>query len=97
MIETISEQECTAALLQELRWGREVKQSFEQIREADAEIDARKAKGHESIPGLGKLAMVFPAYEWFLIREKYGEEAMRDRGFIKDAQRLMPHLAANRV
>ena len=31
MIETLAQEECTAALLRELRWGRQVKQSFEQI------------------------------------------------------------------
>lgn len=97
MIETISEEECTADLLRELRWGREVKQSFEQIRETEAAIDAKKAVGHQAIPGLGKLALVVPAYEWFTIREKYGDEAWKDKEFIKDCQRLMPHLAANKV
>ena len=97
MIETISQEECTSALLQELRWGRQVKQSMEQIRETDAAIDAAKAKGHQSIPGLGKLALVVPAYEWFTIREKYGHECWQDRQFIKDFQRLEPSMAANKV
>ncbi len=97
MIETISEEECTAALLQELRWGRQVKQSMEQIRETDAAIDAAKAKGHKSIPGLGKLAVVVPAYEWFTIRAKYGGECWQDRQFIKDFQRLEPNMAVHKV
>jgi len=97
MIEAISEEECTAALLRELRWGREVKKSFEQIRENDAAIDAKKAIGHQAIPGLGKLALVVPAYEWFTIREKYGAECWRDKQFIRDFQRLEPSMAANKV
>lgn len=97
MIETLATEEVTAELLKELRWGRQLKQSFEQIRETDASIEAHAARGHKSIPGLGKMAVVVPAYEFFTIREKYGPECWHDKGFIKDFQRLEPTMAANKV
>jgi len=97
MIETLSEGELTENLLRELRWGRQVKQTFEQVRETEAAIEAKAAVGHRSIPGIGKLAIVVPAYEFFTIREKYGPECWHDRGFIKDFQRLEPTMAANKV
>jgi hypothetical protein len=97
MIEELRQEECTAALLQELRWGRQVKQSFEQIRETEAAIEAKASVGHKAIPGLGKLALVVPAYEFFTIREKYGPECFHDKGFIRDFQRLEPSMAANKV
>lgn len=97
MIETLSEEECTAALLRELRWGRQVKQSFEQIREADAGREAFAARGHKTIPGIGKLAVVVPAHEFFTIREKYGPDCWHDKEFIRDFQRLEPTMAANKV
>ena len=97
MIETISEEECTAELLRELRWGRQVKQTFEQVRETDAAIEAHAARGHKSIEGLGKLAVVVPQHEFFTIREKYGPDCWHDREFIRDFQRLEPSMAANKV
>jgi len=97
MIETVSNEECTAALLRELRWGRQVKQSFEQIREADAAKEAQACRGHKGIDGLGKVVTVVPAYEYFLIREKYGPEAWHDKGFIRDHHRLEPSMKANNI
>jgi len=97
MIETLAQEECTAALLRELRWGRQVKQSFEQIREAEAGREAFAARGHKTIEGLGKLVSVIPAYEYFTIREKYGPECWHDRGFVKDNQRLEPTGVANKL
>ena len=97
MIETLATEEVTSELLRELRWGRQVKQSFEQIRETDAAIEAKAARGHKSIPGIGKLAVVVPAYEFFTIREKYGPECWSDKEFIKDFQRLEPTMKSNSV
>ncbi len=97
MIETISQEECTAALLKELRWGRQVKESLQQVREAACAEEANAMRGHKSIPGLGKCVLNIPAHEFFLIREKYGDEAFGDRQFVRDFQRLEPQLAVNKV
>jgi len=97
MIETLSPDACTDALLRELRWGREVKQTFQQVREQAAATEATAGKGHKSIPGLGKLAAVIPAHEFFLMREKFGAECWDDRGFLRDFQRLEPSMAVHKV
>jgi len=97
MIETIADEECTAALLRELRWGRQVKQTFEQVREADAGREAFAARGHKSIPGIGKMVAAVPAYEFFTIREKYGADCWHDKQFLRDFQRLEPAMASNKL
>ncbi len=97
MIETLSEEECTTALLRELRWGRQVKESFQQIREAEAAKEAIELRGHRTIPGLGKCVVNMPAHEFFLMREKYGDDCWGDRGFIKDFQRLEPTMAVHKA
>ena len=54
-------------------------------------------RGHKTIPGLGKCVLNIPAHEFFLMREKYGEEAFGDKQFIRDFQRLEPEMAVHRV
>jgi hypothetical protein len=38
-----------------------------------------------------------PSHEYFLIREKYGNDCWDDRGFVRDFQRLEPSMAANKI
>ncbi len=96
MIATIEEGAVTEALLKELRWGRQVKETFQQVREADCAVDADKMRGHKS-NALGKCVINMPAYEYFNMVNKYGHDAFSDRGFIRDFQKSQPHLSPNKA
>ncbi len=86
-----------AALVRELCSGRMLMETRQHLREHVAAFEAQAIRGHKSLPGLGKVAAVIPQHEWFLLREKYGHDAMHDRGFIRDFQRHEPAMAVHKV
>lgn len=93
----ISDESMYAALMREIRAGRRLMEYRQQARERACAQEAQAMRGHKSIPGLGKCLLNIPAHEFFLIREKYGDDAFSDRGFIRDFQRLEPHLAVHKA
>jgi len=93
----ISDIDLDAALTRELCSGRKYKEATLRARERACAAEATAAKGHKAIPGLGKMVLSLPDYEYFKMIEKYGYEAFDDRGFIKDVQRLEPELACHKV
>jgi hypothetical protein len=93
----ISDEAMDAALLRELCTGRKFMEAKQRARERACAQEAQAMRGHKSVPGLGKCVLNIPAHEFFLIREKYGDDAFSDRGFIRDFQRLEPHLAVHKA
>jgi hypothetical protein len=85
------------ALIRELCSGRKLMEEMQHKREHIAKAEAALMRGHKTIPGLGKCVLNIPAHEFFLMREKYGEDAFRDKGFIRDFQRLEPEMAVHRI
>lgn len=86
------------ALINELRYGIKLKEAWENEREKICAQHAEKVKkaqkdGFKSL----RCVAVTPAWEWFNMRNKYGAEAMRDRGFMKDFQKRFPHLSPNKL
>ena len=67
------------------------------LREHVAAAEAKAMRGHKAIEGLGKCVAVIPQHEWFLLREKYGQEAMHDKGFLRDFQKHEPTMAVNKL
>lgn len=84
-------------ILNELISGRKFKDAQEKARERVAAQEAFAARGHKTIPGLGKLAISLPQQDYFDIIGKYGKECMHDREFLKDLQRLEPQFAAAKL
>lgn len=84
-------------ILNELISGRKFKDAQEKARERVAAQEAFAARGHKTIPGLGKLAISMPQQDYFDIIGKYGKECMHDREFLKDLQRLEPQFAAAKL
>lgn len=84
-------------ILNELISGRKFKDAQEKARERAAAQEAFAARGHKTIPGLGKLAISLPQQDYFDIIGKYGKECMHDREFLKDLQRLEPQFAAAKL
>lgn len=87
----------TDALVKELCSGRMLMETRQHLREHVAAAEATAMRGHKAINGLGKCVAVIPQHEWFLMRAKYGDEAMHDKGFIRDFQKLEPSMAVNKI
>jgi rRNA maturation protein Rpf1 len=88
------EEEMTAALINELCSGRQLMETKQKFREIAAAQEADTLRG-VTAGALGKPVIVMPAHEYFLIRAKYGEEAMHDRGFLRDFQKFHPEMSPN--
>lgn len=93
----ITQTELDAALTRELCSGRKFKEATQRARERACAQEAKAARGHKTIKGLGKLVLTLPDYEYFQMCNKYGYEAFDDRGFVRDVQRLEPDLATHKV
>lgn len=85
------------ALVKELCSGRKLMEERQHLREHVAAAEAKIMRGHKAIDGLGKCVAVIPQHEWFLLRAKYGEEAMHDKGFLRDFQKHEPQMAVNKL
>ncbi len=93
----LSDLELDRALANELCSGRKFHEATLRARERACAQEAREARGHKTIPGLGKLVLSIPDNEYFQLTQKYGYGCFDDRGFIKDMQRLEPDLACHKV
>ena len=87
------------AVLREMRTGEMYRRKLnERKREQAAARDAQEMKGHRTVQGLGKCVLSIPQQEYFTIAEKMGTaQCWKDKGFIRDVQRLHPHLAPNKA
>lgn len=90
MILQFAEGELHQLIINELVSGRKMKAAQERARERAAAQQADAARGHKTIKGLGKLALSIPEDDYFDLIQKYGQECMHDRTFLKDMQRLEP-------
>lgn len=86
----------TDALVKELCSGRQLMETKQQFREIAAAQEANTLRG-VTTGALGKAVAVIPAHEYFLIRNKYGEDAWHDREFIRGFQKFHPELSPNAV
>lgn len=78
----------------ELRTGFELQKQTELARERAAAAQAKEADRKVIMKGtldLRKIASI-PAREFFQVRQKYGEEAWHDDGFLGDFKKHNPHL-----
>jgi hypothetical protein len=96
MIINPSEDEMTAAVIRELCSGRQLMETKQKFREIAAAQEADTLRGVKT-GALGRAVAVVPAHEYFLIRNKYGEDAWHDREFIRDFQKFHPELSPNAV
>ena len=93
-----SDGEIDRALMREITTGIALKQAWENEREKICAKEAEKIKDHQKLGFKNmRCVAVTPAWEWFNLRKKYGNQAMHDRGFIKDYQKRFPHLAPNKI
>ena len=92
----ISEEAMTDALVKELCSGRQLMETKQKFREISAAQEADTLRGVKT-GALGRAVAVVPTHEYFLIRNKYGEDAWHDREFIRDFQKFHPELSPNAV
>jgi hypothetical protein len=92
----ISEEAMTDALVKELCSGRQLMETKQKFREISAAQEAETLRGVQT-GALGRAVAVVPAHEYFLIRNKYGEDAWHDREFIRDFQKFHPEMSPNKI
>lgn len=97
MILQPSDESLTNDLYQEIRKGIQVKESFQQVREAACSRLAQLAREAQANSPMGRIAAIIPQEEYFQIGFKYGMECWDDRGFVRDFQRLEPSMAVSKV
>jgi hypothetical protein len=96
MIIKPSEDEMTAAVIRELCSGRQLMETKQKFREIAAAQEADTLR-NKTNSALGKAVAVIPSHEYFLIRNKYGEDAWHDREFVRDFQKFHPELSPNAI
>jgi hypothetical protein len=96
MIIKPSDDEMTAAVIRELCSGRQLMETKQKFREIAAAQEADTLR-NKTNSALGKAVAVIPSHEYFLIRNKYGEDAWHDREFVRDFQKFHPELSPNAV
>lgn len=85
------------ALIEEIRSGRMLMETKQKFREQACAKEAFEARNHKTISGLGKMIASIPSHEYFLIREKYGNDCWNDRGFIRDFQKKEPTMSCYKI
>lgn len=84
------------AIEAELRSGLRLKKEQEQARIRQAEAQASSMRGHKSIKGLGKCVAVIPEWDYFRMKQKYGNE-VASKEFLRYYQKKFPNLAPNKI
>jgi len=92
----ISNEAMNNALIKELCSGRQLMETKQYARELSCAKEAESLRG-TTTAALGKAVAIIPSHEYFLIRNKYGEDAWHDRGFIKNFQKFHPELSPNKA
>lgn len=88
---SISDEAINEALIRELCTGRKLMEAMQDKREMEC---AREAEYHRKNGSKNwKFLASLPQHEYFILRQKYGDECFHDREFVKDFQKTQPHLA----
>ena len=94
---TYSDGEINKALYRELTMGLELKKQWENRREIQAAQEAKEKQGMREINGLGRCVGVIPEWEYFRMKQKYGNDEVHSKEFMKYFQKSFPHLAPNKL
>lgn len=87
----ISNEAIHSALVKELCSGRALMETMQSQREMECAREAEYYRKNGSKNW--KFLAAIPQHEYFILRQKYGDEAFHDREFVQDFQRTQPHLA----
>ena len=91
-----SDGEIDRAFMQEIKNGFKMERKTEKNRVDQAAKEATALKG-TTHPTLGKPVATLPPREYFRLVQKYGQETVHSKEFLKYYQRKFPQLSPNKI
>jgi hypothetical protein len=91
-----SDGEIDRAFMNEIKNGFKLEQQTEQQRVAQAAKEAQALKG-TTHPVLGKPVATIPHREYFRLVQKYGQETVHSKEFLKYYNKKFPELTPNKI
>jgi len=91
-----SDGEIDRAFMQEIKNGFKMERKTEKNRVDQAVKEATELKG-TTHPTLGKPVATIPPREYFRLVQKYGQETVHSKEFLKYYQRKFPQLSPNKI
>ena len=91
-----SDGEIDRAFMKEIQNGFNLEKQTEQKRVAQAAKEAQALKGTVH-PILGKPVATIPAREYFRLTQKYGQETVHSKEFLKYYNKKFPELSPNKA
>lgn len=88
----ISDEALNDALIKELCSGRALMETLQNEREMECAKEAEHYRKYGSKNW--KFLASIPQHEYFILRQKYGDNCFKDRSFVRDFQKTQPHLSA---
>jgi len=95
-IKKYSDGEIDRAFMKEIKTGFNLERQTEQKRVAQAVKEAKELKG-KTHPVLGKPVATMPAREFFRLTQKYGQETVHSKEFLKYYNKKFPELSPNKI
>ena len=91
-----SDGEIDRAFMKEIKTGFNLEKQTEQKRVAQATKEAKELRG-KTHPVLGKPVATMPAREFFRLTQKYGQETVHSKEFLKYYNKKFPELSPNKI
>jgi putative heme iron utilization protein len=91
-----SDGEIDRAFMQEIKSGFKLEQKTEKARVDQAAKEAQQLKGTIH-PTLGRPIATIPPREYFRLVQKYGQETVHSKEFLKYYQKKFPQLSPNKI
>ena len=95
-IKKYSDGEIDRAFMKEIKTGFNLERQTEQKRVAQAAKEAKELRG-KTHPVLGKPVATIPAREFFRLTQKYGQETVHSKEFLKYYNKKFPELSPNKI
>jgi hypothetical protein len=95
-IKKYSDGEIDRAFMKEIKTGFNLEKQTEQKRVAQATKEAKELRG-KTHPVLGKPVATIPAREFFRLTQKYGQETVHSKEFLKYYNKKFPELSPNKI
>jgi len=95
-IKKYSDGEIDRAFMREIKTGFNLEKQTEQKRVAQATKEAKELRG-KTHPVLGKPVATIPAREFFRLTQKYGQETVHSKEFLKYYNKKFPELSPNKI
>ena len=95
-IKKYSDGEIDRAFMKEIKTGFNLERQTEQKRVAQAVKEAKELRG-KTHPVLGKPVATMPAREFFRLTQKYGQETVHSKEFLKYYNKKFPELSPNKI